>query len=1093
MARGQLETVLHHINMLRPPADCGDGHLLRRFAARRDEAAFAALVQRHGPMVLGVCRRLLRHEQDAEDAFQATFLILARKAASVRQGRSLAGWLYRVARRTALRARAAAAKPIPPGAGKTTSQPDPPAEASLRELQHLLDEEVDRLPEKYRAPFVLCCLEGHSRAEAARQLGWNEGTLSGRLALARQRLRQRLARGGVSLAAVLCAVALGPGANAGMPVALAGRTVAAVRWFASGQAGGAVSAPAVALAEAAVRATSGIRIKLTAVMLLLVALAGVGAGMHALQVPAGTPAEGDRPAAASPAAPDREPPRVDRLGDPLPPGALARLGTVRFRTGFPERIAFLPGDKVLAAVEREGVSFWDVGTGKETRRSVDMRWGEAAALSADGKLLAVSAIPNDNTIHLWEVDTGKHLQQFQGLQGRIHALAFTGDGRTLISGGLDDQVRVWDTGTGKELRRIQVGHPVEGIAVSPDGKLLASAGWDVASTVSVRETDTGKELHRFRLPLGVSQVLFAPDGKTLAAVEDWNDEAGRENKVHLWDVVTGKLRRQLTVREHILGIAFSPDSKNLATGHLGTFHVWDVSTGNWVERFEGHSGRIDRVVFAADGKTLAGSGDNTIRLWDVGTGKEIPCPGDGHQGPVEALAFLAGGKTLVTAGEDHTLRHWEAATGRQVRRFQTRGEASGRSFVAGKILALREKEEVRLCGVATGKELGRFRFPDRVGQVALSADGKTLAVYVVGKDLTVRVVDTATGKERLARPYPQGVQALALSPGGEVLALGPMDPVLPLLDAATGNEIYRLRLPENVTILAFSPDGRTLAEGAGYGTLRLWEVATGKERARRPDRDSRSGSQMAFSPDGRVLALGDSDGTLRLCLAATGKELQRLRGHRNSITCLAFAPDGKTLASAGYDTTALVWDVTRLLERAAEQTGELAAGQPETLWGELAGDDAAEAYQAIQKLAAAPRQAVPLLAARVRPVAVVPAARTASLLADLDSDDFAVRQKAAVALEELGESAGPALRRALAAGPSPEVRRRVEALLHKLRKEAPEPERLRELRALEVLEQVGGPEARQALEALAGGMPEARLTREAKAALGRLAGRSDSP
>jgi RNA polymerase sigma factor (sigma-70 family) len=1081
MAREQLDTVLHHIRKLRldasPRAGNGsDGDLLRRFAAGGDEAAFAALVQRHGPLVLSVCRRVLRHEQDAEDAFQATFLILARKAGSIRGQGALAGWLYRVAWRLAVRLRAAGAKQTPAAISKPAPQPDPSAEASLRELQRLLDEEVGRLPEKYRAPFVLCCLEGHSRAEAARLLGWNEGTLSGRLALARQRLRQRLARRGVSLTAGLCAVALGSGANAGVPVALAGGTVAA------------------ALAEAALRATSAARLKFAAVVLLFLTLAGVGAGMHALQAPAGKPPEGERPASGSPAAPDQATPRLDRHGDPLPPGAVARLGTIRFRT-WADTVAFLPGDKVLATMGGEAVSFWEVSTGKETRRKVDMPWGEAAALSADGKLLAVAAVPNDSTIHLWEVDTGKHLRQFQGLQLRIRALAFAADGRTLVSGSMDKKVLVWDTDTGKEICRMDVGHPVEGIAVSPDGKTLAAAGWDVVSTVSVWATDTGKELHRFRLPLGVGQVAFAPDGKTLAAVEDWNDDGGaRENRVHLWDVATGKLRRQLTLREHILGIAFAPDGKSLATGHLATFHVWDVSTGKWLERLEGHSGRVNNLAFSGDGKTLAVSGDHTLRLWDAVTGKEIPCPGNGHEGPVRALAFLDGGKTLVTAAEDHTLRHWEAARGREVRRLQTgAGEVSAHSFGAtGNILALRVENEVRLCEPATGKELGRFRFPDHVGQVALSADGKTLAVYVVGKDLTVRVVDTATGKERLARPYPKGVQDLALSPGGDYLALGPVEPILPLLDTATGSEVYRLRLTDNVTNLTFAPDGKTLAWGAGYGTLRLLEVATGKERARRPDRDLHSGSVMAFSPDGRLLALGDADGTLRLCLAATGKELRRVRGHRNSITCLAFAPDGKTLASAGYDTTALVWDVSGLLQPEGP-AGELKTEQLEKLWSELAGDDAAAAYQAVQKLAAAPRQAVPWLAARLRPVAVVPPAQTAALLADLDSDKFAVREKASAALEELGESAGPALRQTLAGKPSPEVRRRVEALLHKLRKESPEPQRLRELRALEVLEQVGDPEARRALEALAGGMTAARLTREARAALARLASRSASP
>jgi RNA polymerase sigma factor (sigma-70 family) len=1069
-------------------ADRSDAELLRCFAARREEDAFAALVRRHGPLVLSVCRRLLRQEQDAEDAFQATFLVLARKAASVRRGQSLASWLYGVARHTALRARSDAARRSPPTKGEPRSQADPPAEAALREVQRVLDEEVSRLPEKYRAPFVLCCLEGYSRAEAARQLGWNEGTLSGRLALARQRLRQRLARRGVALAPALCAVALAPGAGATVHAALSAATVEAAARFTAGGAGGAVSVHAVALAEGVLRAMSLTRIKIAAVVLLI--LAGAGVAAHALT---GKPADGDPPGVVSPTGLERDRPRADRYGDPLPPGALARLGTVRFRSGA-DRVAFLPGDKVLATAEREGVSFWDLGTGKETRRAVDMRWGSASALSADGKVLAVAAAPNDSTIHLWEVATGKPLRQLKGHQGWVRALAFTPDGRALVSGGVDrkDTVRVWDPATGQEIRRIDVGHPVEDVAVSPDGKTLASAGWDNVSTVSVRETATGKELHRFRLPPGVRQVVFAPDGKTLAAVEDWNDDEGpRENKVHLWDVATGKPLRGLALREHINGIAFSPDSKTLATGHLDTFHVWDLATAKWLERFEGHSGRTNHVAFSGDGKTLATAGHHTLRLWDVATGKSVPPPGDGHQGPVQALAFLADGKTLVTAGDDHTLRHWEAATGKEVRRFGGMGSAVFcPSFAgAGKVLALPAGNEVRLCEPATGKELRRLRFPDHVREVALTPDGRTVAVYTGGKDLTLRLVDTASGKERLARRYPDHVQVMAFSPDGEVLALGPQDPILRLLDAATGGEIHQLRLTENVTNLTFSPDGKTLAGGAGYGTVHCWEVATGQERTRWPDRDLRSGSQMAFSPDGRVLALGDADGTIRLCLAATGKELRRLRGHRSGITCLAFSADGKTLASGSWDTTALVWDVSGLAERKGDAPAELGERRLEALWADLAGDDAGRAYRAVQELAAAPKQAVPFLKARLRPAAAEPK-QIAALLADLDSDDFDVREKATTDLEKLGDLAEPALRKALEGRPSPEVRRRAEALLKKLRKESPGPERLRELRAMEALEQVGGTEARQLLRRLAEGAPEARLTREARGALGRLDGRS---
>jgi RNA polymerase sigma-70 factor (ECF subfamily) len=278
----------------------GDGDLLRRFTRQADEAAFAELVRRHGPMVRGVCRRLLGDTPDADDAFQAAFLVLARKAGAVARPHQLANWLFGVARRTALRARAGAARRHA-REGPLVDVPAPEAVPAVvwADLRSVLDEEVGCLPERYRAAFVLCHLQGRTTGEAAVVLGCPRGTVLSRLAWARQRLRARLTRRGVALPAAMLAGAVGPGAWAApVPVALAGAVArAAVAFVAGGGAAGAVPAGPAALAE---RVSEAMAMKLRVAILVgtgvLAALAGVGAVAVGQDRPGGGVA---RPAAAA--------------------------------------------------------------------------------------------------------------------------------------------------------------------------------------------------------------------------------------------------------------------------------------------------------------------------------------------------------------------------------------------------------------------------------------------------------------------------------------------------------------------------------------------------------------------------------------------------------------------------------------------------------------------------------------------------------------------------------------------------------------------------------------------------------------------------
>jgi RNA polymerase sigma factor (sigma-70 family) len=274
MAIGPMRRVLRHLrraSTLRDAAELTDGQLLDCFLARREEAAFEALLRRHGPMVLGVCRRVLGNAADAEDAFQATFLVLVRKAHTVRPRELVGHWLHGVAYRTALRARSAAAQrrakerqvpPMPP--------PQPAADGPWADVQPLLDRELNGLPEKYRVPIVLCDLEGKPRKEAARQLGWPEGTLSCRLARGRALLARRLARHGVHLTGAALAAGLAEEASATVPDVLAAATTRTAL-------AGAASAGVLSLAEGAIKAMLWTRLKVGAAVVLLFGLAVAGA------------------------------------------------------------------------------------------------------------------------------------------------------------------------------------------------------------------------------------------------------------------------------------------------------------------------------------------------------------------------------------------------------------------------------------------------------------------------------------------------------------------------------------------------------------------------------------------------------------------------------------------------------------------------------------------------------------------------------------------------------------------------------------------------------------------------------------------------
>jgi RNA polymerase sigma factor (sigma-70 family) len=437
MAGRKEPPVLRFIRTLAAPGPgATDGQLLARFVRHRDGEAFAALFRRHGPMVWGVCRRVLGDGDTAEDAFQATFLILVRKAGAIGRPEQLANWLYGVACRTAARARALAARRA---AREQPGEVDVPAAeeagaAEWRDLRPLLDEVLAELPDKYRAPVVLCYLEGKTYAEAAQALGWAEGTVSGRLARARALLHSRLSRRGLALSADgLAALLAGESLRATLPESVGGITAAMP--FAAGES-------AVALSRGVLHAMFLNKLKIAAAVLLGVAVAGAGAGAVTHQVRANSAGGLTLDAA----------PKADA---PAPP------------------------------VKEEQP--------KEQGRQDPKDNQGPTATSPDGKIQAVG---KDRGVSLFDTGSGKELRRFAGHQDRVTALAFSPDGKTLVSGGRDKVVALWDLATGRLLWKSQGNDPVTAVEFSRDNRtVLVKEG---ANKQRILEAATGKTLKQER-------------------------------------------------------------------------------------------------------------------------------------------------------------------------------------------------------------------------------------------------------------------------------------------------------------------------------------------------------------------------------------------------------------------------------------------------------------------------------------------------------------------------------------------------------------------------------------------------------------------
>ncbi len=541
------------------------------------------------------------------------------------------------------------------------------------------------------------------------------------------------------------------------------------------------------------------------------------------------------------------------------------------------------------------------------------------AFTGDGKVVASGSV--DNTIKLWDPITGHQLRALKSQDGTITSLAFSPDDKLLASGSADNSIKLWDFAGGIEKQTLR-GHTlyVSSVAFSPDGRTLASGSAD--QKVILWDVSTGRALKTLlpnidpKFSMG-SRVAFSRQGKTLITSGD---------VVKIWDVQSGNEVRTIKVEEFRIDpnapmsipdipIAISIDDKILATGGKSV-KLWELATGNTLRTF---AGGATTLVFSPDGKTIAGLHRTEIRIWNVSTGQETRS-WEGVQLGMETIAFHPDGKTLASGNVDHTVTLWDPLKGEELKVLAGHAasvmalalSADGKILVSGVRGSLFSKDSVKIWDPATGQLVRSLTGPtDRAYSLGLSKDGMKLASRTSGgglglwdvsqnKQLRGFVANTASG----SRFY---LRRVGYSGDGRLIA-GAGDDAIKLWDAESGRELFTFKgHTHGIWDLAFSPDARTLASGGQDHVIKLWSTVSGQELKTLRVHTAGVGA-LAFSPDGRKLASGSQDQTIILWDVATGEGEKSFAGHRAWVNALAFSPDGQKLASGSEDGTIRLWD-----------------------------------------------------------------------------------------------------------------------------------------------------------------------------------------
>ena len=527
----------------------------------------------------------------------------------------------------------------------------------------------------------------------------------------------------------------------------------------------------------------------------------------------------------------------------------------------------------------------------------------AIALSPDGTTVASAAA--DGTIRLWNTETGKFVRKLEANWNTVHAVAFSPDGRLLASD-TNHMVRLWDQASGRVQETLKGGlDGVNTIAFRPDGNTVAAGSYD--NRIGLWDARGGAILRRlYKEGLPGSSIAFSPDGKLLAA--------NTARKILLWDVDTGNVSKELGDKEWADFLTWHPGGKLLAAASTGAssdklVRLWDVEAGTVVKKLEGHTAEPTAIVFNPDGTLVAaGSEDRSLLVWDTSSGRVVhTIKRDARK--IGAAAISADGRRLSVVAGDDRLMTWDLTDGKLT--WQGAGKATSLSYRAdGSLVAADGRDRMIRLVDGSGKVSAEIpgAAPAGAGVFAWSADRKRAAV--ASSDASIAIVELDGGKVVTTLKDTDRAHAIAFSPDGQLVAVGPgyKDKAVRVWDVATGRAMHKLPgHKDRGNAIAFSPDGSMLASGAEDHTVQVW---TKWGNPRSLGHGTASVSSLEFSSDGKMLATGADDGLVRLWDLSAKAGVRELAGNEAAVRWVGFASEGKLVASSGDDGTVRFWSVS---------------------------------------------------------------------------------------------------------------------------------------------------------------------------------------